>query len=134
MDFPTWSELKASGHKFNAVLQEARKDGKIQVTDVLRLIVAGVESVMETADGLAGATGNEKREWVISIVWEAYKEDFDVDLPIVFEPFETMIESVVVHNLVPQLIESIVRASKGLVVNRPDAPTGVDPDPVPATA
>lgn len=121
-EFPTWAELKAQGLKFWAELQKARADGKISFVEVLGLIVTLCESLMVVAEQV-DATGGAKEQWVLDTAYEAYKADFDIDIPYVPGFLERPFEKAIFKGLLPKLIDTICKASKGGIVNKPPGST-----------
>lgn len=112
---PKWEELKAEWQELLDAIEEAKRDdGKIGIGEAFKLAGVLVDGLVQYADGFDNVPGAEKKEWVISITWDIYKGEVDLDIPYIPDPLETLIEKALIKCVVPQLIELFVRARRGI--------------------
>lgn len=118
---PTWAELKegkgeiaAEVEAFRSKVKEAKADGDVTFIEIAGLCVAGAQvleavvvELFDVAVRVSGMTPDQRRQWISDVVWEAYKTDFDFDIPWVPEPAETWVEKKVIKDLAPQIITRV---------------------------
>jgi hypothetical protein len=113
-NFLTWDQLKAQGFAFYDEIKAARADGKISFKEVFSLVSNLTVALMQVAETFEGATGAQKKEWVLKTAYEAYQADFDINIPYVPDFLEGPLEKAIFEFHLPALIEIVINAVKGL--------------------
>jgi len=117
---PTWAELKQTHggvlnevRAVNLALAEAKvDDGKVDGLEWLEVIatIAGslnrvIGELYTTVQEVATVSADDRREWAVQVMKDAYRTDFDIDIPWLIEPFESMAENAALGQL-GKLIEA----------------------------
>jgi hypothetical protein len=104
--------------KITSEYSEMKKDG-LTLIEILSLTLSATNTFIETAESvLSNSSGKQKQEWVVQNVRKLYMK-LNLDLPWIVEPFETMLENVLLDYVVPAFINVIVNIfnSKGYFKN-----------------
>ena len=64
---------------------------------------------LSTAIQSVDIPGTEKKRFIVEVVTDIYMSQ-DIDLPWIFEPFESFLEAVVLDSVVPGLVDILVDA------------------------
>lgn len=118
VELPGWETLKAEGSDVLEALERAKADGRITKEEVGEVMTELLEVAMVTAEAF-DVPGEQRKQWVLDLLWGIYKKEIDIDIPIIFEPFETMAEKAIFYTVFGSAIDLVIKATKGLLpINR----------------
>jgi len=90
---------------------EKHKEGGFQLTEIAQFTFEAGTKLVEAVENVQGISGEQKKEVVISTVKEIYKR-VNPDIPLIPEPFETLIEDVMLDKALDVFIDFIVSKYK----------------------
>lgn len=74
--------------------------------EVIRFVLLAGMTLAKAVEAI-DVPGEEKRRFVVEVVTDIYREH-DPNIPWIPEPFETMLEQLVLDNVVPALVDMLV--------------------------
>lgn len=86
---------------------EKHKEGGFQLTEIAQFTFEAGAKLVEAVENVQGISGEQKKEVVISTVKEIYQK-VNPDIPLIPEPFETLIEDVMLDKALDVFIDFIV--------------------------
>lgn len=86
---------------------EKHKEGGFQLTEIAQFTFEAGTKLVEAVENVQGISGEQKKEVVISTVKEIYQR-VNPDIPLIPEPFETLIEDVMLDKALDVFIDFIV--------------------------
>ena len=86
-----------------------------QITEIASFTFEAGAQLVEAVEGVKGISGEQKKTVVVSTVKDIYKK-VNPDIPYIPEPFETMVEDIVIDRALSAFIDFIVDKykSKGI--------------------
>ncbi len=83
------------------------REGGMQVKEIATFVFEVGTALVETVENVKGISGKQKKMVVMSTVKEIYKK-VNPDIPLIPEPFETMIEDAMLDKALDAFIDFIV--------------------------
>lgn len=99
-------EIKADIEALTASFMKHKEAG-FQVTDIASFTFEVGSKLVETVEGVQGISGPQKKEVVMSAVKDIYNR-VNPDIPWIPEPFETMIEDIMLDKALGAFIDFVV--------------------------
>lgn len=103
-------EIKGEIRKDIDILTESlmkhREDG-FQITEIASFTFEVGSKLVEAVEGVHGVSGAQKKEVVMSAVKDIYKK-VNPDIPWIPEPFETMIEDIMLDKALDTFVDFLV--------------------------
>ena len=87
------------------------KEGGFKIPEIAMFVFEAGTKLVEAVQNVQGVTGAEKKQMVISTVKDIYKK-VNPDIPYIPEPFETMLENIMLEQALNQFIDFIVTKYK----------------------
>lgn len=104
------NEIKGDVDNVMKSFEEYKKDG-FTVSEVAKFVFEAGTELVEAVENVQGLTGAQKKEFVQTTVREIYKE-VNPDIPWIPEPFETMLEDMMLDRSLDTFIDFIVKKYK----------------------
>jgi hypothetical protein len=83
------------------------QEGGFQLTEIASFTFKVGSRLVEAVEGVQGVSGPQKKEVVLSTVKDIYKK-VNPDIPLIPEPFETMMEDVMMDKALSAFVDFIV--------------------------
>jgi hypothetical protein len=92
-----------------------KKDEGFQITEIASFAFEAGAQLVEAVEGVEGISGGQKKAVVVSTVKDIYRK-VNPDIPYIPEPFETMLEDIMIDKALSAFIDFIVDKykSKGI--------------------
>jgi len=103
-------EIKKDIDELMASFEKHKEEG-FQLTEIAQFTFEAGTKLVEAVENVQGISGEQKKEVVISTVKEIYQK-VNPDIPLIPEPFETLIEDVMLDKALDVFIDFIVSKYK----------------------
>lgn len=103
-------EIQGDIDRLTERFKEYQKDG-FQLSEIAKFTFEAGTALVEAVENIKGIPGEEKKKIVKSAVKDIYKKH-DPDIPWVPEPFETMLEDILLDKALDAFIDFIVAKYK----------------------
>jgi hypothetical protein len=87
------------------------REGGFQLTEIIKFIFDAGTKLIEAVENVQGISGPQKKEVVMSTVKDIYRK-VNPDIPLIPEPFETMIEDIILDRVLNSFIDFMVSKYK----------------------
>lgn len=105
-------EIKEDIDELYQLFENYKKDG-FTVTEIVRFAFEAGTKLIETVDVVKDISGAQKKKVVLSTVGDIYRK-VNPDIPWIPEPFETMLENLVLDKVLDAFVDYTVKQKKGL--------------------
>jgi len=104
------TEIESDINKVINTFETYKEDG-FTISEVAKFVFEAGTELVEAVEDVEGLTGAQKKEFVQITVKDIYKE-VNPDIPWIPEPFETMLENILLDQSLDKFIDFIVKRYK----------------------